>query len=149
MEIEYLQKYKDNIDRINKPNRAHVRPATMQEIQALEAELNNGTPFPKAIRELLFIGGNYPNLSSVHGIGDMKEYTQMAREHMEEFGKPFTRPILVFDQMDEYLFGFVYLDEGDNPKPWYCSGEEEYWMGNGPIWEWSKKSFKDLIEYLL
>ena len=74
MEIEYLQKYKDNIDILNRnKNRSPVEPATMEEIQALEAELNNGAPFPKAIREFLYLGGNYTGLSGIYSISYMKD----------------------------------------------------------------------------
>ncbi len=150
MEIEYLQNYRDNIDILNRnKNRSPVEPATMEEIQALEAELNNGTPFPKTIREFLYLGGNLSRLPGTLGIYHIKRFTKLAKEHLKKAGHPFTRPILVFHQLDSEQFVFVYLDEGDNPKTWICAEDKEILDADHVINELRQKDFKEFIDLVV
>ena len=55
MEITYLKKLQENLDIRPYP----CEPLPMSEIENLEQTYNNGNPFPKVLRELLFLAEEY------------------------------------------------------------------------------------------
>jgi hypothetical protein len=110
MDIEILKNLEANPHL--EPSISVNKPMTLSEIASLELLYNlNGNPFPKAVKELLFLGGNYNWI-----FGSSDEFMQnFIREEMAEDGLVITRPFLVLYNYDQ-SFGFVYLDEGvDNP----------------------------------
>lgn len=133
MDIKYLTQLKDN------PviYRFRNEPMTIAEINQLESKYNQGKEFPRAIREFLFLAGNFNNFG--FDLIDGIEYIQeCARKELEDSGSKIDRPFFAFDQLTrcEY-FVFVYLDEEvENPKtyvcsPYYRSDNEEFIKHNG------------------
>ncbi|AOC94003.1 hypothetical protein BB050_00864 [Flavobacterium anhuiense] len=118
MEIEYLQKLKDNPERYPKDRefRFGIKGISIDEIQDLEKLYNNGNHFPKCLRELLFLSGEY-SYTFDYGISDsQKEMQEMFREYLEEKGRVIFKPYYIIEVYDGYQFFFVYLDEGDDPQ---------------------------------
>jgi len=109
MDIEILKNLEANP--YLEPSVSVNKPMTLGEIQSLEHLYNNDSPFPKAVKELLFLGGKYNWI-----FGSSTEFVQdFIREEMAEDGLAITRRFLVLDRYDQ-SFGFVYLDEGvDDP----------------------------------
>jgi hypothetical protein len=115
MQIEYLQ------DLANNPvsyTGKRIRPISEAEITALEHLYNNGKPFPNALKELLYLAGDYCYVLD-YGIDESQQETQeFVKETMDLFGggKQISRPfyaIDVYNGNDQFLF--VYLDEGEDP----------------------------------
>ena len=55
MEINYLKKLQENINIFQYP----CEPISMIEIESLEQTYNSGNPFPKVLKELLFLAGEF------------------------------------------------------------------------------------------
>ncbi|MFC0779467.1 hypothetical protein [Flavobacterium sp. HJSW_4] len=127
MEIEYLQKLKNNPKKYSKRDefRFEIKGINMDEIQDLEKLYNNGNHFPKSLRELLFLSGEYSYTFDL-GINDnQKEMQEMFREHLKEKARVIFKPYYVIEVYSDQFF-FVYLDEGDDPQiyeahPWSSS----------------------------
>lgn len=112
-------------------------PMTIAEINQLESKYNQGKEFPRAIREFLFLAGNFNNcgFDDIDGI----EYIQeRAKTELESTDTKIDRPFFAFDQLSDCeCFIFVYLDEEvENPKtyvcsPYYKSVNEEFIKHNG------------------
>jgi hypothetical protein len=60
MKIEYLAKLKDNPSAYpnDKDYKSTIQPILIEEIEHLEQLYNSGNPFPKVLKELLFLAGN-------------------------------------------------------------------------------------------
>lgn len=118
MNIQYLTQLRDNP--VKYPNDTTHRfpiigiPET--EIAQLEQLYNNGNPFPKILKELLFLAGNRCYVFD-YGISEtQQEMQEWAREQMQDNNIVENRPFYVFDYYGGYSFRFIYLDEGDNPQ---------------------------------
>jgi hypothetical protein len=83
----------------------------------LETSYNCGIPFPKALRELLFLAGQYCYVLA-YGRHDNQEQMQShMRKEIAKGNRIILRPFYVIDvYSDGDTFLFVYLDEGDNPN---------------------------------
>ena len=117
MNIQYLTKLKDNpIEYPEDTNNSFpIQGISEIEIIQLEQSYNNGNPFPKVLKELLFLAGNYCYVCD-YGVNDSQQELQdWVREHMQERNKIISRPFFVFDVYNGFPFLFIYLDEGDNP----------------------------------
>jgi hypothetical protein len=145
MEIEYLKMLRDNPAMY--PNdidyKGEIRGVPHTEIEQLEQTWNNGNPFPKALRELLFLAGDFCYLLD-YGVADnQQELQEFVREEMADNSKTITKPFYVFDVFGGDTFLFIYLDEGNNPnihqgKPWESTS----------IWFKSiNQTIKSLVEY--
>jgi hypothetical protein len=84
---------------------------SMAEKQQLEQNWNNGNPFPQALRELLFLAGNYCYCLSYSYYDNQDELQEGLRHYLEFKGQLFTRPFFVVDAYEASEFLFVYLDE--------------------------------------
>ena len=134
MNIIYLKSLQNNPSlEINRSGYYSVIQGVMeQEIEQLEQLYNYGNPFPKALKELLFLGGSDCYVLD-YGLNETQQKLQeFVRENMQEESRVITRPFYVIDVYnagDQFLF--IYLDEGDNP-PVY---EGHYWDSNDrPSW---------------
>ncbi|WP_163408665.1 SMI1/KNR4 family protein [Flavobacterium ajazii] len=144
MEIEYLQKLKENPRRYSKREefRFEIKGISIDEIQSLEKLYNNGNHFPKSLRELLFLSGNYSYTFS-WGINDsQKEMQERVRENLKQRGKMIFKPYYIIEVYDDRFF-FVYLDEEDDPQiydgnPWSSS---EDWISS------VDKTIKEFVEF--
>ncbi len=115
MNIEYLKTLRDNPADFGVTMNYTNRGIPLTEIEQLEQTWNNGNPFPKALRELLFLAGDFCYVFS-YGISDTQQALQERwREQMLDAGKTIIRPFYVVDTWGPDQFYFVYLDEGDNP----------------------------------
>lgn len=118
MEIQYLTKLKDNPyeNPSDLKNSLIIEGISLNEIQQLEQLYNNGNQFPKILKELLFLAGNYCYVCD-YGINEnQQELQEWVREDMIENGRTISRPFYAFDVYGGSQFLFIYLDEGDNPE---------------------------------
>ena len=113
MNIEILTKLKDNPKR--NPNKLGYEFAneglSVVEIEQLELDWNNGNNFPKALRELLYLGGAYCYCFSYSFYDTQNEMQIGQRELMQFRGHNLNRPFYIVDSYEGSEFLFVYLDE--------------------------------------
>lgn len=112
---------------------------TETRIAELESQINKGRPFPKVFREFLYLAGVYNSLgmelgADVDVAGDeyIKEIDYYEKE-MKKYGVSLTRPYVIFDSLDDACFTFIYLDEGDDPKPYNFGVHPRYRGDNGEV----------------
>ena len=121
MDITYLKQ----LERTPNKNSWINESISLEEIKQLEQIYNNNKPFPKALRELLFLAGNYCIVLD-YGLNDtQQELQEFVRENMQEENRIITRPfyaIDVYNAGDQFLF--VYLDEVDDPAVYQASYED-------------------------
>jgi len=141
MNIEYLKELEKNPYRFGKPD-LNNEPISEIEIIHLEQLFNDGNTFPKAVRELLYLAGNYCYVLDYGDNDSQEELQEYVREKLEFRSKVITRPFFV---IDVYNVGtqclFVYLDEGDNP-PVYEG------LYSDPTQGWIKLISYSLSEYI-
>ncbi|MCB0514952.1 MAG: hypothetical protein R2798_02165 [Chitinophagales bacterium] len=94
---------------------------TIEEIQDLETLYNQGNLFPTALREFLFLAGNFPNIG--FGLHDnIWRLQQRAREGLADYELEITRPFFAFDHLDSCSsFTLVYLDENQEDPDVYTA----------------------------
>jgi len=122
MEIEFLQKMKEN----PKPHKrlSRDRGLSIEKIEELELEINDGNPFPKAYREYLYLGGDYNSLGLSIAFEDSESWEdipaikRVAEIEMKKEGLSIDRSYIILHYYDDDNFIFIYLDEGDNPQPY-------------------------------
>ncbi|WP_316829686.1 SMI1/KNR4 family protein [Pedobacter aquatilis] len=147
MNIEYQKKLRDFPSR-NAGSQNYTgtnQPISLEEIQLLEQHYNNSNTFPKALRELLFLAGNYCYVLD-YGIWNTQEEIQnYVRENMTELNRTISRPFYavdIYNQGDQFLF--IYLDEDDDPKVY-----EGAYYNNSDFPDWihpiAVRSLSDLI----
>lgn len=117
MEIEYLKKLRDYPAAY--PNdtdyKDEISGISEVEITQLKQLYNNGNPFPKALKELLFLAGE-----SCYVLAYLNNSQQAMRNYVRnqlqkrflEIARPFFA-IDVYNSSDQCLI--VYLDEGEDP----------------------------------
>lgn len=87
-------------------------PLVINEILELEQLYNQGNPFPKALRELLFLAGRDCNVLDYGWHDTQQEIQEEAREWLTERGLSISRPFFVIDVYNGgEQFLFIYLDE--------------------------------------
>ena len=64
---------------------------TLLEIENLELEMNNGKPFPKALREFLFIGGRNSQLA-INTPYNYKKLREYFDKEIRKRGETITQP---------------------------------------------------------
>lgn len=112
MEIQYLKKLKDYPSMYERT----CEPISLEEIAQLEQLYNNGNPFPKVLKEYLYLAGNFCTVID-SGISDtQQEFQEYMRELLLENDKVYTRPFYALETYSNDWFIFIYLDEGDNPN---------------------------------
>ena len=148
MEIQYLAKLKDNPSK--NPNSVEhpwtIQPITLTEITQLEALYNNGQLFPKALRELLYLAGNYCYVLSMGSCDTQQQMQELVRNQIDIANKEITSPFMVIDiynESDQFLF--IYLNGSDNPTVY----EAEYYETNENWIELIADSLSGYIEILI
>jgi hypothetical protein len=122
MEISFLQKMKEHPKPRKSMNRD--RGLSLDKIETLEIEINNGNLFPKAYREYLFLGGDYNSLGLSIAFEESKSWEdipaikRVATVEMQKQKLSIERPYSILHYYDDDGFIFIYLDEGDNPQPY-------------------------------
>lgn len=118
MEIQYLKILKDYPAAYpNDPEyEARIEGVSEDTISQLEQKYNNINPFPKALKELLYLAGKYCYVLDYNIFETQQELQEAVREWLSEKKLSINRP---FFAIDAYNYGeaflFIYLDEGDNP----------------------------------
>jgi hypothetical protein len=136
MEINYLpllQEYATlkprNSDRI-----LQRKSLSMSEIVELENIYNNEHPFPKALRELLYLGGEYCYGLSIYS--PQQEMQEDSKEYLKECGdNSIGRPFFVIELFTEIgAFHFIYLDETEEDPivyiAYYQYPEDDNWISS-------------------
>jgi len=129
MTIKYLQQLKDNPIVYSKNNtelQFKIEGIPESEIQQLELVWNNGNVFPKVLKELLFLAGNFFYVCDYGPNDNQQEMQEWVREHMRDNNRSINRPFFAFDIYGGGTFLFIYLDEGDNPKVFEASPYSDY-----------------------
>lgn len=112
MNIQYLKELKNNPIHARLPD-YEIQGITESEISQLETTWNNGNPFPKALRELLFLAGEVCYVLDYNLNENQQEMQENMREDLLDDGITINRPFYAIDNyggVSHYLF--VYLDEG-------------------------------------
>lgn len=117
MDIEYLsflidnQTYKNNLDQ-----RFKLTGITLVKIEELELIYNNGISFPKALKELLFLGGDTSSLLNRIWYKTQQEAQTAAREWLSQYNTNINKSFFVIETFNVgESFSFVYLNEEENP----------------------------------
>lgn len=123
MVIEYLKK----MELYPKPHskKSENEGLSLEIIENLESDLNNGNALPKAYKEFLFLGGEYNalgldvNFVSEDDSPNNGEDIMACHRHINRFLKEqdinlLTRPYVILHLYDDDGFIFCYTDEGDN-----------------------------------
>ncbi len=113
MIIEYLKELENNPTRGIFSNEGIIE---ITKIQKLEQDYNNGNPFPKVLKELLFLAGNYCGYLDFGSYDTQQELQNEERlELLNVFGVTISRPHYFVDLVSPGNPVFMYLDEGPNP----------------------------------
>jgi hypothetical protein len=147
MNIVYLTQLKDNPAKYpnDNENRFEITGISETQIAQLEQSYNNGNPFPKVLKELLYLAGNY---CYIFDTGDSQQDLQdWFRDLMIRYNKSISRPFYVIDTNQGDDFRIIYLNEGDNPLIYDASpdvtGEE--WIKLNPL----NDTIQSLVNYLI
>lgn len=115
MEIQYLTILRDNPVKIGVTRNFPNRGISEVEITQLEQLYNNGNPFPKALKELLFLAGESCYVLAY--LNDSQQAMQnYVRNQLQKRSLEITRPFFaidVYNSSDQCLI--AYLDEGEDP----------------------------------
>ena len=118
MNIEILTYLRDNSTlEINKSGSLKtIRGISETEISRIEQLYNNGNVLPKALRELLFLGGDYCFVLDTGWYDSQEDMQTAARSWLTKYNKNIARPFFAIDVYNAgEQFLYVYLDEGENP----------------------------------
>ena len=151
MNIQFFTELKDNPIEFGGEMNFANRGIPLSEIEQLEQDWNNGLPFPKALRELLFLAGDFCYVLDTGLMESQQEMQEEARLWMTEEGqvRVISRPFYVLEVRNEEQFVMVYLDEGDNPNihSVYLDHDSEQYLGSGIGWNYDiGKTLKDFIK---
>lgn len=111
MTIEYMTKVKENPKINNFVNRGFSE----EKIQKIESKYNRGKKFPKAVREFLYLAGDFNNFGfdDIDGIVDLQE---LANEELEMAGQKVDKPFFAFSVYNS-CYSVIFLDETkEDPK---------------------------------
>ncbi len=146
MIIKYLKKLKDN---------PIIGPFTIKgisetEIQQLEQLYNNGNPFPKVLKELLFLAGDFCSWLDFGAFDSQQEIQDEIRAKLLRVnGLSILRPHYFIDLSAYSNPVFMHLDEGDNPPLYQICDEPtstKYYHGEEIVGGDSNRTLVALIE---
>lgn len=105
MEIRYLKEVMNNPS----INKFVNRGFTIEKINEIEVNFNNGNMFPEAFREFLFLAGDFNNFGfdDIDGIIELQDYIN---EELEVTKQVVDRPFFAFDVYDSQ-YSVIFLDE--------------------------------------
>ena len=126
MEIKYCIKYQDLIPEIKAQYPSlSLEGLSEDRIIEIEAAVNDGKKLPRALREYLFIGGKWDIIGVDGPINGWWDKFQGYKKQLASRGSLPSRPIFIFNVFEEEAATFIYLDEGDDPRPWNISLNDE------------------------
>lgn len=146
MELEFMKDLRDNPAAY--PNSAGfkglIKPITASEIDHLEELYNNGSKFPKALRELLLLAGKSCYVLDYGLYDTQQDLQESVRTYMSEESRVIDRPFFaidIYNHSDQFLF--VYLDEGVNPAVY-----EGFYEDRDDLPSWITLVSKSLSSYI-
>lgn len=141
MTIKYLKQVEQNKLLDTWENRGF----SLAKILELEIKFNQGKQFPIAIREFLFLAGEFNNIGfDTHR--SIETLQERSKESLEECQQKIDRPFFAFDQLDDCSqFTFVYLDENQNDPEVYFGLPYYVEYGQPLIKRYSKFTFSSLV----
>ncbi|WP_196885401.1 hypothetical protein [Aureivirga sp. CE67] len=117
MEIKYLKIVEEN------PNigiSANIG-FSIEKIELIEQKYNNGKKFPQALREFLYLAGDYNGFGfdTSEGIEDLQE---KAKKIFSKYGNHIGRPYFVVSKLNGLdTISFIYLDTNEeDPFVYHC-----------------------------
>lgn len=116
---------------------------SMERILAMEQTYNNGNPFPRALRELLYLAGDYCRYLDSAGADTAEELQEEARVALTRNNMTISRPFYCIDTMGGYsmaIFTIIYTDVTDD-DPMLCDVD----YVDKTITEYEKSSISVLI----
>lgn len=116
MEIVYMKQVQENPKINNFVNRGF----SLEEIKEIELKYNNEKEFPKALREFLFLAGDFNNFGfdDIDGIVDLQE---LAQEELKMAGQKVDRDFFAFSVYNSQ-YSVIFLDEtAEDPKVYLVS----------------------------
>jgi hypothetical protein len=133
MKIQYLKILEDNPSAYPHDTdfKLTIRSTPLIEITQLEVLYNNGRLFPTALRELLYLAGDYCYVLDKSDFESQQEMQEYVRSQLELTNKVITNPFMVIDVYNApSQFLFVYLNAGDNPPVYEASyyATNENWI---------------------
>ncbi|MGQ3677703.1 SMI1/KNR4 family protein [Tenacibaculum discolor] len=145
MELQYLQKLKDN----PKIFEESIEGISEQEIKEYEEKL--GITFPASYREFLYLAGDYPgDLTLLEGESGIRELTSpdfitFFEADKKLGGVSIERPYWAFSTgTDGFLY--FYLDENSqDPKVWIC----QWGFGEVEIEQYDNFTFSEYINSVI
>lgn len=96
------------------------QPISLAEIEELEREYNKRAPFPRSLRELLYLAGKFCNVLDYGNTTSQKELQIEARGDLADYDREINRPfyaIDIYNAGEQFLF--VYLDDNQNDPMLY------------------------------
>jgi hypothetical protein len=136
MNIAYLKKLRDYP--VRNPNatelRGEIEGLPLSEIEQLETNWNNGNPFPKSLRELLFLAGEYCYVLDYGAYDSLDQIQEYKREDLLEYHNiTINRPYFIIDVYGGNIT-FVYLDESqEDPTVHYIEKYSPLVIGNSRL----------------
>lgn len=118
-------------------------PIPLSEIEQLEQLYNNGVPFPKALRELLFLAGDYCNVLDYGPTDSQQELQDFFREELADVSIVLPNPFFALERHSGGEYSWVYLNQGDNPIIYMG---DPHWIEFKP--DWSRSINKTIPEYV-
>lgn len=140
MNIEILKYLEENQVMYGREENYPIEGIPLTEIEALETKYNGGNPFPKALRELLYLAGNFCYVLDYGGFDTQDKLQTRQRKWMTQFNTSISRPFFIVDLVsDMENFCFVYADDvNDDPMVYHFT------IKSGEIYELQKlKSYID------
>lgn len=124
MEIQYLKYLEKHPQR--RPSDPVNKGMTETEIAALETQYNNGDPFPKVLKELLFLAGKECYALDYGLNEDAGELQINVREILTEANDTVNATFFALSVFEAEQFMFIYLN-GDDPTVYrYYRHAEHY-----------------------
>lgn len=114
MDIEYLQQLRDNNIKYGTTMNFENRGIPLSEIQLLEQLYNSGNPFPKVLKELMFLAGDICYVCDYGPTESQQDLQEWKRETMQDYNRAFNRPFYIYSIYSDNFY-FIFLDEGNNP----------------------------------
>ena len=92
---------------------------TEEQIEELETTYNNGSHFPLALREYLYVAGGLSPVVEINA-SNLDELQQRVRGYLVEYNQQINRPFLAFENWnDGECFLFIYGDDtAEDPIIW-------------------------------
>ena len=105
--LKYMNEFAASVRLFNFPPKG----LTEEQIEELETTYNNGSHFPLALREYLYVAGGLSPVVEINA-SNLDELQQRVRGYLVEYNQQINRPFLAFENWnDGEYFLFIYGDD--------------------------------------